>query len=45
VEDALAYFATHLERVKAHFGLYLDHLATPSASPESVTGPVAAFAA
>ena len=31
VEDALAYFATHPERVKALFGLYLDHMATATA--------------
>ncbi len=30
VEEALAYFATHPERVKALFGLYLDHMATPA---------------
>ena len=27
VEEALAYFATHRERVKALFGLYLDRMA------------------
>ena len=33
VEEALAYFATHPERVKALFGRYLDHLAeVPEAS-------------
>ena len=38
VGEALAYFAAHPERVKALFGLYLDHLA---AVPEQVE-PVAA---
>lgn len=30
VEDALAHFATHPKRVKALFGLYLDHMTTPA---------------
>ena len=33
VEEALAYFAVHPERVKALFGFYLKHLATPAAAP------------
>jgi transposase len=33
VEEALAFFATHPERVKALFGRYLDHLATSTAPP------------
>jgi transposase len=32
VEDALAYFATHPERVKALFGRYLDHMHDPTAT-------------
>lgn len=30
VQEALAYFATHPERVKALFGRYLDHMAGPT---------------
>jgi transposase len=36
VEEALAYFATHPERVKALFGLYLDHMATDAEAAEAV---------
>jgi len=32
VEDALAYFATHPERVTALFGRYLDHMNDPTAT-------------
>lgn len=32
VEEALAHFAAHPERVKALFGLYLDRMATPAAT-------------
>lgn len=34
VEEALAYFAAHPERVKALFGLYLDHMAETSVTAE-----------
>ncbi len=41
VDEALAYFATHPERVKALFGLYLDRMAAPTeAAPVSL--PLAA---
>jgi len=33
VEDALAYFATHADRVRGLFGLYLDRMATPADVP------------
>lgn len=41
VEEALAFFATHPERVQALFGLYLHHMAEPATAMEA-TMPAAA---